>query len=131
MVRVLLDANVTAAYCIVEHAHHSRAGSWVGNAVGGVATCPITEGAFIRIAFHYGFDAVTAIGALQGLTGLTAHEFWPDSIPFDQVDIGAVVGHRQVTDAYLASLARRQGGKLATLDKGLAALHPDVAFLIP
>jgi hypothetical protein len=40
------------------------------------------------------------------------------------------MGHRQVTDAYLAALARRRQGRLATLDKGLAALHPDVAELL-
>jgi len=42
-----------------------------------------------------------------------------------------VLGHRQVTDAYLAGLARKQKGRLATLDEGLAALHEDVAELIP
>jgi hypothetical protein len=35
-----------------------------------------------------------------------------------------------VTDAYLANQARRRGGKVATLDKGLAALHADVATLV-
>lgn len=42
-----------------------------------------------------------------------------------------VIGHRQVTDAYLAQLARAQGGKLATFDQGLAKLHHDVAELVP
>jgi hypothetical protein len=42
-----------------------------------------------------------------------------------------VLGHRQVTDAYLAALARRNGGRLATFDRGLAALHEDVVMLIP
>jgi len=42
-----------------------------------------------------------------------------------------VIGHRRVTDAYLAQLARHNGGKLATFDEGLAALHRDVAELIP
>ena len=36
------------------------------------------------------------------------------------------MGHRQVTDAYLAALARHHGGKLASFDKRLVALHPDV-----
>jgi hypothetical protein len=38
------------------------------------------------------------------------------------------MGHRQVTDAYLAALARQQGGRLVTFDAGLAVLHPDVAL---
>jgi predicted nucleic acid-binding protein len=42
-----------------------------------------------------------------------------------------VIGHRQVTDAYLAALARQRGGRLATFDAGLAQLHPDVAQLVP
>ncbi len=41
------------------------------------------------------------------------------------------MGHRQVTDAYLASLARAHSGRLATMDRGLAALHPDVTVLVP
>lgn len=39
--------------------------------------------------------------------------------------------HRQVTDAYLAALARTHGGRLLTFDRGLAAAHADVAELIP
>jgi uncharacterized protein len=34
--------------------------------------------------------------------------------------------HRQVTDAYLAQLARGHGGRLASFDQGLAGLHHDV-----
>jgi predicted nucleic acid-binding protein len=40
-------------------------------------------------------------------------------------------GSNQVTDAWLAELARRRKGRLATLDSALAALHSDVAFLLP
>ncbi len=40
-------------------------------------------------------------------------------------------GHRQVTDAWLVELARRRGGRLATLDASLATLHPDTVVLIP
>ena len=42
-----------------------------------------------------------------------------------------IANHRQVTDAYLAALARARGARLATLDRGLAAAHPDVAVLVP
>ena len=46
-------------------------------------------------------------------------------------DASTSFGHRQVTDAYLAAPARKHGGRMATLDRGLAALHLDVADLIP
>jgi len=36
-----------------------------------------------------------------------------------------VIGHRQVTDAYLAALARHHRGQLATFDPGPG---PDVAL---
>jgi predicted nucleic acid-binding protein len=54
-----------------------------------------------------------------------------DIVSFAEVEVGGVIGHRQVTDAYLAQLARRRKGQLATLDSGLAHLHNDVAVLIP
>ncbi len=59
------------------------------------------------------------------------HEFWPDSISFADVDFAGVVGHRQVTDAYLAQLVRARNGRLATFDQGLAYRHSDVAELVP
>jgi predicted nucleic acid-binding protein len=35
-----------------------------------------------------------------------------------------LVGHRQVTDAYLLGLALRHGGRLATFDQGIGTLLP-------
>jgi predicted nucleic acid-binding protein len=56
--------------------------------------------------------------------------FWPDDLGFQQVSMVGVVGHRQVTDAYLAQLARQHQSTLVTLDAGLAAQHMDVARLL-
>jgi predicted nucleic acid-binding protein len=67
----------------------------------------------------------------RAVAGSVHHEFWPDSVSFVDVEVTGVVGHRQVTDAYLAQLARIRNGQLATLDSGLAHLHSDVAVLIP
>jgi predicted nucleic acid-binding protein len=47
------------------------------------------------------------------------------------VSLYGVIGHRQVTDAYLAQLARAHGGRLATFDQGFAKLQLDVAELVP
>jgi predicted nucleic acid-binding protein len=68
------------------------------------------------------------VSALERASG---HEFWSDTVSFAAVEFGGVVGHRQVTDAYLAQLARSRNGQLATLDSGLAHLHSDVAALVP
>jgi predicted nucleic acid-binding protein len=62
---------------------------------------------------------------LAANTAAKDHAFWPDELPF----AGAVafagvrlLGHQQVTDAYLLGLAIRRGGALATLDQRIAAL---------
>jgi hypothetical protein len=58
------------------------------------------------------------------------HEFWSDELGYDGIELRGVVGHKQVTDAYLAGLVRFRGGRLATLDRALVALHDDVALLL-
>ena len=47
-------------------------------------------------------------------------------LKFLNVPHGHLQGNAQVTDAWLAELARQRKGRLATLDSGLAALHGDV-----
>jgi predicted nucleic acid-binding protein len=39
-------------------------------------------------------------------------------------------GVKQITDAWLAQLARRENLRLVTFDKGLASEHPDIAHLV-
>lgn len=70
-----------------------------------------------------------AVHVLRGVGAADGHTFWPDELGYEAVDLRGVVGHRQVTDAYLAALARLRG-RLATLDSALAALHDDVATLL-
>ncbi|MGQ0678687.1 MAG: hypothetical protein ACT4OM_03355 [Actinomycetota bacterium] len=71
-----------------------------------------------------------ASAVLAALAESKRHEFWPDDQPFTDVDLRGVVVHRQVTDNYLASLARSRGGRLVTLDRAVTALHPDVAVAL-
>ncbi len=62
------------------------------------------------------------------------HEFWPDNASCHDIPVAGIIGHRQVTDAYLAHLAhlaRSYSARLATFDQALAKLHADVADLIP
>jgi predicted nucleic acid-binding protein len=63
------------------------------------------------------------------LTARPEHEFWPDDLPYDASILRGVLGHRQVTDAYLVALARRRRARLATFDAGLVA-GSKVAMLI-
>lgn len=48
------------------------------------------------------------------------HRFWPDSLPYRRDQLGGVIGHRQVTDAYLVALAADHGEQLVTFNRGLA-----------
>ena len=76
-------------------------------------------------------SAVTAQAVLSGATADPRHEFWPDEVEYANVPIEGIIGHRQVTDAYLAQLARARGSRLATLDQAMAKLHTDVVDLVP
>ncbi len=127
----LLDANVLIALVVTEHVHNSAATEWLSASDTGFATCPITQGSLVRFLVRMGQSAAAARDVISAVEGASRHEFWPDSVSFTDVEVGGVVGHRQVTDAYLAQLARSRKAHLATLDSGLAHLHGDVAVLIP
>jgi toxin-antitoxin system PIN domain toxin len=129
--RHLLDVNLLIALAWPQHVHHAQAHAWF-NRVGHSrwATCPLTQLGFVRISSNPKIvsSAVSpreALVALQRMTALPGHAFWPDDVsPAGQTEFAALslVGHRQVTDAYLLALCRRHKGRLATLDRGLAEL---------
>ena len=127
----LLDANVLVALIVSDHIHHDPAESWFARMDDSFATCPITQGRLVRLLIRGGQGAEDTRAVLTALTRNSRHEFWPDSVSFTECALRGVIGHRQVTDAYLAELARVNGGTLATFDRGLVALHPDVAELVP
>lgn len=126
----LLDANVLIAVSVVDHVHHERAEHWLQDLDGAFASCPITEGALVRTVLREGGTVADAIESLASLRKDPRFEFWPDDLPYSSVELTGVIGHRQVTDAYLAGLARARAASLATFDRGLAALHADVATLV-
>jgi predicted nucleic acid-binding protein len=84
----------------------------------------------VRIVSNPAFsrDAVTPREAAHVLAANTAakdHLFWPDEVPYSEsvAFAGArLVGHQQVTDAYLLGLAILRDGVLATLDERIAVL---------
>ena len=126
----LLDANALIALSIFEHEHHERAARWSVN-VQEIAVCPISEGALYRFLVRSGASHGDARRLLTALYNPQRVVFWPDAISYRDADLDHVVGHRQVTDAYLASLAATNNASLATFDEALAAVRPDVVTLIP
>ena len=127
----LLDGNVLVALSFTYHTHAQSADPWFANLHDSFATCPITQGTLLRHALREGLSADDARDTLARITNHRRHIFWPDDISYNDVRMTGVMGHRQVTDAYLAQLARHHGARLATFDEGLAVLHSDVADLIP
>lgn len=127
----LLDTNLLIALLWPSHERHDVALKWfTRHRAKGWATCPFTQAGFVRIVSNPAFsrDAVQPREAIQVLSANTAakdHAFWLDELPVaEAVAFTGVrlLGHQQVTDAYLLGLAIRRGGVLATLDQRIAAL---------
>jgi hypothetical protein len=66
---------------------------------------------------------------LESISSLPRHRFWPDDASYLDVPTKGIIGHRQVTDAYLVVLASRHGGSLATMDQALAAVHQGTTLI--
>jgi uncharacterized protein len=98
---------------------------------GNFAICPITQGSSCACLIREGQPATTTEAVLSGATADPRHEFWPDDVAYADVPLKGSIGHRQVTDAYLAQLARARGSGLASSDQAIAKLHDGVVDLVP
>jgi toxin-antitoxin system PIN domain toxin len=131
----LLDGNVLVALHLDSHIHHNRAHRWFGalKPKDRFATCVLTQGTLLRVHMKTATDgsASAAWEALKAVKAHPKHTWWGDDLSFLEVPHHHLQGSRQVTDAWLAELARLRKGRLATLDSPLAALHSDIAILLP
>jgi len=124
----LLDVNALVALAWDSHVHHATMRAWfAANSASGWATCPITESGFVRVSANpkvlpspIGVDAARAV--LSALRAVDGHRFLIDDVSIADADVPRLSGYRQVTDAHLLALARRQGVHLVTFDAGALAL---------
>jgi uncharacterized protein len=124
----LLDVNALVALAWDSHVHHAAMRTWfAANSGSGWATCPITETGFVRVSANpkvlpspIGIDAARAV--LSALRAADGHRFLVDDVSIADADVPRMAGYRQVTDAHLLALARRQGARLVTFDAGMRAL---------
>lgn len=131
----LLDVNLLVCLAWPNHVHHRPARRWFrARSQQPWATTPVTESGFVRVSSNRAAipTAVSPSEALQLLTRIRqvdGHVFLPDDVECvvgdSQAPASRVVGHRQVTDAHLLAVARRHGARLATLDRGVAAMAGD------
>ncbi len=131
----LLDTNALLTLAWQNHEHHVVAARWL-RSVKSFATCPVTQGGFLRLSSNpaLGFANGTddAFVSLDSILADERHEFWPDDLSFAESEVrrDLIRSHAPVTDKYLAALARRHKGSLATLDEPLfRALSPELGVV--
>lgn len=128
----LLDGNALVALCLDGHQHHRLVRAWFRAGSFPFATCSVTQGTLLRLHMRFAEDcsAGAAWATLEALAASARHELWLADHSYLDIPHRHLQGPRQVTDAWLAELARRHHGTVATLDGGLVASHPDVGELI-
>ena len=131
----LLDTNALIALAWENHEHHADAARWL-RSVKSFSTCPFTQGGFLRLsgnpALGFSNGMEDAFRSLFSILADERHEFWPDDLAFDasEVHSDGIRSHGQVTDKYLAAIARRNRGSLATFDQPLAKAFAREAALV-
>lgn len=127
----LLDANALIALGWPPHEHHERMLKWFkSHAKAGWATTAFTQAAFMRVLLQPSFSPQPlAVGDVASLllrnTAHPGHRLLAMNFDFQEVIrccTGGLVGHRQITDAYLLTTAVTHAVKLVTFDSGITQL---------
>ena len=127
----LPDANALIALGWPAHEHHARMLAWFQrHAREGWATSALTQAAFVRVISQPAFSGrAMSIGEIAEVllrnTAHPKHRFLALDFGIEQVlgcCTGGLRGHRQITDAWLLTLAMRHGARLLTFDGGIAQL---------
>ncbi|MBA2638119.1 MAG: type II toxin-antitoxin system VapC family toxin [Solirubrobacterales bacterium] len=124
----LLDVNALVALAWDSHVHHEAIRRWfAAQSTDGWATCPMTEGGFVRVSSNptvlpSPIAVEAARRVLSALRDAGGHRFLANDVSLTDPDVPTIIGHRQVTDVQLLTLARRHGTRLVTFDAGIAAL---------
>ncbi len=123
----LLDTNGLLALAWPNHQHHAKAHEWFATqAKRGWATCAFTQLGFVRLSSNpaYSREAVSpqeAAALLRQWTRHKAHHFWSSPAADMPAIYLRALGHQQVNDAWLVEVARKNKGRLITLDTHLSA----------
>ena len=131
-IEALLDVNILIASVFEDHQHHSRARLFVEE-LEHFYTCPTTQGGFLRFATRPWKDQdkkeqpprltmAAAHAKLLALTATDGHVFLADDVPFIDLSLRSLSGHRQWTDAYLLKLASRHRLRFASMDSRMSNL---------
>lgn len=123
----LLDVNALVALAWDTHVHHEVISEWFDERTEPWWTCPVSEAGFVRISSNakvivgaLGVDEARSV--LRDLREVGEHRFLSNDVSLTDGDVPPIVGHRQVTDALLLTVARRAGIALVTFDTAIATL---------
>lgn len=122
--RALFDVNVLIALLDADHLHHARAAQWLAEHIdSGWASCAVTQNGCVRIMSQPGYPnplpTARVAERLRAATSTPHHRYIDDApslLDEEAFDSEQLLGHRQVTDAWLLGLAVRNGCRLVTLD---------------
>ena len=125
--RALLDVNVLIALLDADHLHHHRASQWLADHItAGWASCAITQNGCVRIMSQPGYPnplpTAQVAARLGGATQTLHHQFIesnPSLLDAELFDTTQLLGHRQVTDAWLLGLAVLHGLRFVSFDAGV------------
>lgn len=130
-VNFLLDVNALIALCWKAHEHHALAQAWFKeHQQQGWATCTFTQAAFVRVILQPAFSGASLSSSevfdmLHAITSHPQHQMLSGNISAREVQkmcTGGLLGHRQVTDAWLLTTAIQHKTRLVTFDQGIANL---------
>lgn len=122
---LLLDVNVLLAIAWPNHQFHLAAIRRLESSRSRWATCALTQLGFIRLSSNPAVvpspPRPAEAAALLRIMVVDARHVYLEALPSPVVqDFGAVIGgllgHQQVTDAYLLALARRHEATFVTFD---------------
>lgn len=87
----------------------------------------MSEAGFVRISSNAkiiagALSVADARSVLRDLRAVGEHRFLTNDVSITDTDLPPIVGHRQVTDALLLTVARRAGVSLVTFDAAIATL---------
>jgi uncharacterized protein len=135
----LLDVNALVALALRNHQHHGVMHAFMtAQQRRGWATCAFTQAGFVRVTSQNHTPAATAKSGMNGTfnprlaasalaqnTANPHHTYLPVDFDYSAVLTacsGGIVGHRQITDAWLLTLAIRNRLQLVSFDSGLRGL---------
>ncbi|MFP5229737.1 MAG: TA system VapC family ribonuclease toxin [Acidobacteriota bacterium] len=124
----LLDLNALISLADPDAIHHSAMHRWFDGGGGkDWGVCPLTEAGFIRVTTNPQYrgpqrTVAQAAAILAEFSRSAGYHYWP--IPGTWSELTApfasrILGHQQVTDAYLLGIAIRQKGILVTFDRAI------------